>query len=146
MNKKLINMAVILVSVAFIFVIGCSKKEKTPATQKTSEATPLVIDTPEPRTDGKLTILDSNGDVYFQYSGEISIKNNGKNGKAVDIEITLPDDGVPDTNTLGVVLYDKDTQSIRQYLAHPEYEHGVLKLVDAEQTYLESDSEWEETY
>lgn len=157
MNKKFIRVAVILVSAAAIFTGGCHKKsensEKTKATTvaPSSEANPLVVDIPEPRTDGTLTIKDSEGNVYFQYAGVIDIKNNGKNGEEIDIEVTLPSEKIQSadtsySSTLPVVLYDKDTQSIQQYMTHPEYEHGVLKLKDAKQTYLERDIEWEDTY
>ena len=149
MNKKLINTTLILIALINIFAVGCSKKSEKLDSSKAvvigpaSEATPLTIDKPNPRTDGMFTIKDADGNIRFQYSGEINIINDGKNGEEINIEITLPEDEIQNTS---IVLYDKGSQSIKQYVAYPEYKSGTLKLIDAEQTYLERDSEWEDKY
>lgn len=149
MNKKLINTTLILIALITIFAVGCSKKSEKLDSSKAvvigpaSEATPLTIDKPNPRTDGMFTIKDADGNIRFQYSGEINITNDGKNGEEINIEITLPEDEIQNTS---IVLYDKGSQSIKQYVAYPEYKSGTLKLIDAEQTYLERDREWEDKY
>ena len=149
MNKKHINTTLILIALINIFAVGCSKKSEKLDSSKAvvigpaSEATPLTIDKPNPRTDGMFTIKDADGNIRFQYSGEINIINDGKNGEEINIEITLPEDEIQNTS---IVLYDKGSQSIKQYVAYPEYKSGTLKLIDAEQTYLERDSEWEDKY
>lgn len=36
-----------------------------------------------------LTVYDENGEVYFQYSGEINILNSGRNGEPVEVEVNM---------------------------------------------------------
>lgn len=67
------------------FILGEKEAEQT---EKTAE--PLNITIPTPTTDGTLTIYDENGEVYFQYSGEINILNSGRNGEPVEVEVTVP--------------------------------------------------------
>lgn len=67
------------------FILG---EEETEQTEKTAE--PLNITIPTPTTDGTLTIYDENGEVYFQYSGEINILNSGRNGEPVEVEVSIP--------------------------------------------------------
>lgn len=50
------------------------------------EVEPLVIETPEPATEGSITIYTSDGAVYG-YFGEIDIKSDGKDGSQIDIEL-----------------------------------------------------------
>ena len=50
------------------------------------EVEPLVIETPEPATEGSITIYTSDGAVYG-YFGEIDIKSDGKDGSKIDIEL-----------------------------------------------------------
>lgn len=54
------------------------------------ETEPLNITIPTPTTDGTLTVYDENGEVYFQYSGEINILNSGRNGEPVEVEVSVP--------------------------------------------------------
>lgn len=67
------------------FILG---EEETEQTEKTAE--PLNITIPTPTTNGILTVYDENGEVYFQYSGEINILNSGRNGEPVEVEVTVP--------------------------------------------------------
>lgn len=63
-------------------------EEETEQTEKTAE--PLNITIPTPTTGGTLTVYDENGEVYFQYSGEINILNSGRNGEPVEVEVSVP--------------------------------------------------------
>ena len=63
-------------------------EQETEQTENTSE--PLNITIPTPTTDGTLTVYDENGEVYFQYSGEINILNSGRNGEPVEVEVSVP--------------------------------------------------------
>lgn len=54
--------------------------------QEQEEAEQLVIETPEPATEGSVTIYTPDGAVYG-YFGKIDIKNDGKDGSQIDIEI-----------------------------------------------------------
>ena len=63
-------------------------EENAEQTEKVAE--PLKITIPTPTTEGTLTIYDENGEVYFQYSGEINILNSGRNGEPVEVEVSVP--------------------------------------------------------
>lgn len=63
-------------------------RKKLNRLKKTAE--PLNITIPTPTTDGTLTVYDENGEVYFQYSGEINILNSGRNGEPVEVEVSVP--------------------------------------------------------
>lgn len=67
------------------FVFG---KEETEQIEETAE--PLNITIPTPTTEGTLTVYDEHDEVYFQYSGEISILNSGQNGEPVEVEVKVP--------------------------------------------------------
>lgn len=69
------------------FILG---EEETEQTEKTAEPLNITIPTPTPTTDGTLTVYDENGEVYFQYSGEINILNSGRNGEPVEVEVSVP--------------------------------------------------------
>lgn len=63
-------------------------RKKLNRLKKTAE--PLNITIPTPTTNGTLTVYDENGEVYFQYSGEINILNSGRNGEPVEVEVSVP--------------------------------------------------------
>ena len=58
---------------------------------KVAEPEPLVIDIPEEATTGTLTVLDSDGNHYFQYYGAMDILHDGTDGTELEIEIQLPE-------------------------------------------------------
>ena len=96
MRKKK-NWFIVLTLLVFGFLLltvwfgskdGSISKEDTEQTEKTAE--PLNITIPTPTTDGTLTVYDENGEVYFQYSGEINILNSGRNGEPVEVEVSVP--------------------------------------------------------
>lgn len=55
--------------------------------QEQEEVEPLVIETPEPATEGSITIYTPDGAVYG-YFGEIDIKNDGRDGNQINIVLT----------------------------------------------------------
>lgn len=67
---------------------GFVSGEETEQIEETAE--PLNITIPTPTTDGTLTVYDENGEVYFQYSGEINVLNSGRNGEPVEVEVSVP--------------------------------------------------------
>lgn len=53
-------------------------------------AEPLVIEIPDPCTSGKVTVY-SRDKLVYEYSGEIMIRNDGKNGEEIEIQVQYPD-------------------------------------------------------
>ena len=60
--------------------------DKEAAVQR-QQAEPLVIETPEPATEGSITIYTPDGAVYG-YFGNIDIISDGRDGKQIQIELT----------------------------------------------------------
>ena len=149
MKLKRNILAALLCITASLHLFGCSTTKTAKTEHIHTEAEPLVIDIQEPCTSGDLTIRDPQGNTYFQYTGAINIVNNGRNGEPIDISVTLPGTEGVGTDTIyslpiPVVLYNKNTKTVEQYLCYPEFENGTLKLMDSELTYIERDIEWEE--
>lgn len=59
--------------------------DKEAAVQR-QQAEPLVIETPEPATEGSIRVYDYDGCCIYAYYGEIKINNDGRDGKQIDIE------------------------------------------------------------
>ena len=152
MNKKPpLWLALTLLGVIFLcyLIIEVSDPEKNEPVQESIKPEQLIIQSTEPSHYGTVTILDGNGDIYFQYTGDINLLNNGLDGEDVDIQIQLPSATATDGDTvytmpIPVLLYDKTGKSIGQYMTHPEWDGTTLKLKDSEQTYLERDVEWDD--
>lgn len=75
----------------FMLLIWCKEQQAAQTVDEwvenqTQQAEPLVIVTPEPETEGSVTIYTNDGTVYG-YFGDIAIKNDGKDGKQIDIEL-----------------------------------------------------------
>lgn len=62
------------------------RTDEEAAPQMQAQAEPLVIETPEPATEGSITIYTPDGAVYG-YFGEIDIISDGKDGSQIDIEL-----------------------------------------------------------
>lgn len=58
------------------------------------KAQSLIINTPEPCDIGTLTIKHQ-GETLYEYTGKISIINDGSNGEQINILIEYPDESVP---------------------------------------------------
>lgn len=95
--KKVLLKAIIaagmLLAVVGAAILGRNKISEYRAEERQHEATPLVITTPDPATDGTLTVYDEDGGIYYQYFGEIEIRNDGKDGEHIDIVVQLPETG-----------------------------------------------------
>ena len=62
------------------------RTDEEAAAQMQAQAEPLVIETPEPATEGSITIYTPDGAVYG-YFGEIDVISDGKDGSQIDIEL-----------------------------------------------------------
>lgn len=60
--------------------------EEVAALMQRQQAEPLVIETPEPATEGSITIYTPDGAVYG-YFGDIDIISDGRDGKQIQIEL-----------------------------------------------------------
>ena len=59
--------------------------DKEAAVQR-QQAEPLVIETPEPATEGSIRVYDYDGCCIYAYYGEIKINSDGRDGRQIDIE------------------------------------------------------------
>lgn len=89
--------ACLLIGIAIVIFLDCysqwNQKEAVEDYEERQEAEAIVIDVPEPCTEGYLTVFDSEGAAHFQYSGSISIENDGKNGRPIEIYVYVsPED------------------------------------------------------
>ena len=82
----IIAVGVLLLFFPLIPEDGISKE----AQEETQAAEPLVIEIPEPCTSGKVTVY-SRDKLVYEYSGEIMIRNDGKNGDEIVIQVQYPD-------------------------------------------------------
>lgn len=55
------------------------------AADQIEQAEPLVIETTKPATEGSIRVFDYDGCCIYGYYGEIEIRNDGKDGKEIDI-------------------------------------------------------------
>ena len=89
--------ACLLIGIVTVTFLNCysqwNQKEAIEEYEECQETEALVIDVPEPCTRGYLTVVDSEGAAHFQYSGSISIENDGKNGRPIEIYVYVsPED------------------------------------------------------
>ena len=49
------------------------------------QAEPLVIEVPEQATEGSIRVFDYDGCCIYAYYGKIEIRNDGRDGKEIDI-------------------------------------------------------------
>jgi len=78
MRKK-----ILLVLIPVFLMAGC---ENTQDEHDIGQVENLVIETIEPNTTGRVTVY-VDGIADFEYSGEVTIKNDGTNGKEIEIII-----------------------------------------------------------
>ncbi|MEZ3424661.1 MAG: hypothetical protein K1W39_13285 [Lachnospiraceae bacterium] len=60
--------------------------EEVAALMQRQQAEPLVIETPEPTTEGSIRVYDYDGCCIYAYYGEIKINSDGRDGRQIDIE------------------------------------------------------------
>lgn len=83
-DKAILAAGAVLI-ITLLAITGCSAKQtKSPAPK------PLVIDQPEPCHTGTL-VVEAEGERVFEYSGEIIIRNDGRDGNSIDIYIKAGD-------------------------------------------------------
>ena len=70
-----------------------NQKKSVEEYKQSQEAEDIVINIPEPCTEGYLTVFDSEGVTHSQYSGDILIENDGTNGRPIEIYVYVsPED------------------------------------------------------
>ena len=52
---------------------------------KRQQAEPLVVEVPEQATEGSIRVFDYDGCCIYAYYGKIEIRNDGRDGKEIDI-------------------------------------------------------------
>lgn len=82
---------VIGIATYYMLQICIGAQEQPPRTdeeaaQMQAQAEPLVIETPEPATEGSITIYTPDSAIYG-YFGEIDVISDGKDGSQIDIEL-----------------------------------------------------------
>lgn len=93
--KKITAVLMIIFLLAAITVsVAVRSHEEKPIEQEHPQPQKLVIATPKPCTKGSLTIYGQ-GEVQYQYSGEIQLVNDGKNGEDIEVIVEYPDDWEP---------------------------------------------------
>ncbi len=61
-------------------------KTKTNITAKKVSTKPLTIDIPKVSDTGSVTVKDTNGNIYFHYTGKIDIQN----GENIEVVVVVP--------------------------------------------------------
>lgn len=74
-----------IVLAATILASGCANNKDYPEPQV--HAKDIEITIPDKRSDGQLTIIDSDGREYLHYNGKIHINNDGSDGNPIDIVV-----------------------------------------------------------
>ena len=88
----IIIIAVAVIGAFFLFVAEDTRNRET---QETAQVVaPLVIDVHDPCTRGMVKVY-SGGELVYEYSGEIMIKNDGKNGEEIEIQIEYTEETWP---------------------------------------------------
>lgn len=81
----------IIVFTPFILYGSARLEESKRIEREASKPAPLVIDIPKPCNTGMITVY-GNGEVLYQYAGDIIIKNDGRNGKTIEIVVKYPEE------------------------------------------------------
>ena len=99
--KSIVTFGIIIVLIGIMisiygFMEYCTQKVADQAVEEykqSQEPQDLVTSTHQPCAEGYLTVFDSEGATHFQYSGSISIENDGKNGRPIEIYVYVsPED------------------------------------------------------
>ena len=89
MRALTILMALCLLVVPTLYLAGTQKK-----IEQEEPLEPLEITIPEPCRTGTVTVY-AQDQVIYQYGGEISIRNDGQNGKEIEIVVEYPEESWP---------------------------------------------------
>lgn len=93
---KTVAIILLLCTIAVLLLYASSEAETELDQEQLQEAEPINITIPQPCKTGKVTIY-AQGQVIYQYAGEISIRNDGKNGEEIEIVVEYPDTWKPDS-------------------------------------------------
>ena len=93
--KKLIQCAAVIAAgvlaiILFMLAIWYRGKNSEPVTDERvaaqmQQAEPLVIETPEAAAEGSIRVFEYDGCCIYAYYGKIEIRNDGRDGKEIDI-------------------------------------------------------------
>lgn len=98
--KKLAFLSIIIGSLFVIIGTSCQRR----TVQKNQEIISEMVEQEKPvkktfkisipaATDhGTITVQEPDGDVLFSYKGTIDVQNDGRNGQAIDIVVTVPEE------------------------------------------------------
>lgn len=85
--------AFIVAIILFMLFIWWQAQNAEPTTDEEAaelmqrqQAEPLVIEIPEPATEGSIRVYDYDGCCIYAYYGEIKINSDGRDGRQIDIE------------------------------------------------------------
>lgn len=75
------------VTVVALFALLTSREQQQEHknADKRQQAEPLVIEVPEQETEGSIRVFDYDGCCIYAYYGKIEIRNDGRDGKEIDI-------------------------------------------------------------
>lgn len=86
----LIVLLILVFIYAFHNLISPEHTAKSISSVKKVSTQPLIIDIPKASNTGSVTVKDVDGNIYFHYTGEIDIQNDGKNGENIEIAVVVP--------------------------------------------------------
>lgn len=69
----------------FVLLTSREPQKKHKNADKRQQAEPLVIEVPEQATEGSIRVFDYDGCCIYAYYGKIEIRNDGRDGKEIDI-------------------------------------------------------------
>lgn len=97
MKKKLTSFLKTVICFVLIFLLSfvCvyfylnmqkSEEKQATSTVKKVDIKPLIIDIPKASDTGSVTVKDTDGNIYFHYTGKIDIQN----GENIEVVVVVP--------------------------------------------------------
>ncbi len=97
--KKLAFLSIIIGSLLVIIGTSCQRRTIQKSQEIISEMEQekpvketFKISIPAATDHGTIIVQEPDGDVLFSYKGTIDIQNDGRNGQAIDIVVTVPEE------------------------------------------------------
>ena len=75
----------VIVIALFAMLTSREPQQEHKNTDKKQQAEPLVVEVPEQATEGSIRVFDYDGCCIYANSGKIEIRNDGRDGKEIDI-------------------------------------------------------------
>lgn len=88
---KVAVLILLLCTITVPLMYASSTVEAEPDQEQQLQSEPINITIPQPCKTGIVTVY-AQGQVIYQYGGEISIRNDGKNGEEIEIVAEYPDE------------------------------------------------------